>query len=77
MNTVLTSKEIYFATMKCYPRFIDETYRMTGRLYFDRYWWTTRQAGCYLFIIGSFEYEMKHIDNQIADNSGFDSGYFG
>ena len=39
------SDEIYFATMKCYTRFINETHQMTGRLYFDRYWWTTRQAG--------------------------------
>ena len=27
------SDEIYIATMKCYSRFIDETYRMTGKLY--------------------------------------------
>ena len=32
------SDEIYFATMKCYPRFIDETFKMTGKLHFDRYW---------------------------------------
>ena len=49
--------EIYFATIKCYPRFISETYQMTGKLYFDRYWWTTRQAGCHLFRIGELEYE--------------------
>lgn len=60
------SDEIYFATMKCYTRFIDETYRMTGKLYFDRYWWTTRQAGCHLFRIGELEYEMKHIDGDIV-----------
>ena len=58
------SDEIYFDTMKCYTRFIDETYRMTGRLYFDRYWWTARQAGCHLFRIGALEYEMKHTDNK-------------
>ncbi len=60
------SDEIYFATMKCYTRFIDETYKMTGKLYFDRYWWTTRQAGCHLFRIGELEYEMKHIDDKIV-----------
>ena len=60
------SDEIYFATMKCYTRFIDETYRMTGKLYFDRYWWTTRQAGCHLFRIGELEYEMKHIGDDIV-----------
>lgn len=60
------SDEIYFATMKCYTRFIDETYKMTGRLYFDRYWWTARQAGCHLFRIGELEYEMKHLDDKIV-----------
>ena len=60
------SDEIYIATMKCYTRFIDETYHMTGKLYFDRYWWTTRQAGCHLFRIGELEYEMKHIDDSIV-----------
>ena len=60
------SDEIYFDTMKCYTRFIDETYQMTGKLYFDRYWWTTRQAGCHLFRIGELEYEMKHIDGNIV-----------
>ncbi len=56
--------EIYFSTMKCYTRFIDETYKMTGRLYFDRYWWTARQAGCHLFRIGELEYEMKHLEDK-------------
>lgn len=60
------SDEIFFATMKCYTRFIDETYKMTDSLYFDRYWWTTRQAGCHLFRIGTLEYEMKHIDDQVV-----------
>lgn len=56
------SDEVYFATMKCFPRFIDETYKMTGSWSFDRYWWTTRQAGCHLFRIGELEYEMKYIE---------------
>ena len=55
------SDEIYFDTMKCYTRFIDETCRMTGKLYFDRYWWTIRQAGCHLFRIGALEYEIKYV----------------
>lgn len=58
------SDEIYFDTMKCYTRFINETYKMTGRLTFDRYWWTARQAGCHLFRIGQLEYEMKHIGDK-------------
>lgn len=60
------SDKIYFYTMKCYTRFINETYKMTGRFYFDRYWWTARQAGCHLFRIGELEYEMKHIDDKIV-----------
>ncbi len=58
--------KIYFDTMKCYTRFIDETYKMTGKLYFDRYWWTTRQAGGHLFRIGELEYEFKHIDDNVV-----------
>ncbi len=58
--------ESYFDTMKCYTRFINETYIITGRLYFDRYWWTARQAGCHLFRVGEIEYEMKHIDDKIV-----------
>ena len=60
------SDKIYFDTMKCYTRFINETYKMTGRLYFDRYWWTARQAGGHLFRIGELEYEMKHIDDKFV-----------
>lgn len=49
---------IYFDTMKCYTRFISETYEITGKLFFDRFWWTTRQAGFHLFRIGELEYEI-------------------
>ena len=58
--------DIYFATMRCFTRFIDETYKMTGRFCFDRYWWTTRQVGCHLFRIGELEYEIKHIDKNVV-----------
>ena len=58
------SDEIYYATMKCYSRFIEETYKRTGRYYFDRDWWTTRQAGCHLFRIGELEYERIEKDGQ-------------
>ena len=54
--------EIFFDTMKCFTRFIDETYKMTGKLCFDRYWWTTRQVGCHLFRIGELEYEIKQTE---------------
>lgn len=55
---------IYFDTMKCYPRFIGETYRMTGRFCFDREWWTVRQAGGCLFCIGALEYEIAETDQK-------------
>lgn len=60
------SDEIYFSTMRCFPRFIAETYKMTGEFCFDRYWWTTRQVGCHLFRIGELEYEIKHTENETA-----------
>lgn len=53
------SDEVYVETMKCYTRFISETYRMTGRYYFDRHWWTVCQAGGHLYRIGELEYELK------------------
>lgn len=62
------SDEVYVETMKCYTRFINETYRMTGRYYFDRQWWTARQAGGHLYRIGELEYELKCLDNkQVID----------
>ena len=43
------SDEIYIATMKCYSRFIDETYHMTGKLYFDRSILTTVSLSVFIF----------------------------
>ena len=60
------SEEIFIATMKCFTRFIDETYRMTGEWCFDRWWWTTRQVGCHLFRIGELEYEIKPVDDDVV-----------
>lgn len=58
------SDEVYVETMKCYTRFINETYRMTGRYYFDRQWWTAREAGGHLYRIGELEYELKRLEGQ-------------
>lgn len=55
---------IYFATMKCFSRCIEETYKETGEFRFDRYWWTTRQVGCHLFRIGELEYEIEPLKNE-------------
>lgn len=56
--------EIYNATMKCYTRFLRETWDRTGAWEFDRYWWTARQAGCHLFRIGELEYEIKQAEGR-------------
>ncbi len=55
-------EKIFFDTMKCFTRFINETFKMTGKLSFDRYWWITRQVGCHLFRIDQLEYEMKQTE---------------
>lgn len=59
------SDDTFFATMRCFTRFIDETYIMVGEFCFDRYWWTSRQVGCHLFRIGELEYEMKQMDKEV------------
>lgn len=56
---------IFFSTMRCFTRFINETYKMTGTLCFDRYWWTARQVGCHLFRIGELEYEIRPTDKNV------------
>lgn len=58
------SDDVYYATMRCFTRFIDETNKMIGHLSFDRYWWTARQIGCHLFRIGELEYEIKPTDKE-------------
>lgn len=55
-------EKIFFDTMKCFTRFINETFKMTGIFSFDRYWWTTRQVGCHLFRIDELEYEIKQTE---------------
>ena len=52
---------VFFNTMKCFTRFLEETEKRTGKLVFDRGWWTYRQLSMQLFRIGELEYEMvKH-----------------
>lgn len=71
------SDEIYFATMGCYTRFLGETLERTGRLDFDRWWWTVRQAGFQLFRVGDLEYEIvrsekeTYIDMHIPSDADF------
>lgn len=48
---------VFTDTMKCFPRFLDECLEKTGRMFFDRGWWTYRQISMSLFRIGALEYE--------------------
>lgn len=51
-------ESIYWDTMGCFPRFLAECRRKTGRIFFDRDRWTWRQTGMALFRIGALEYEL-------------------
>lgn len=52
------SEQIFFDTMGCFSRFIEECRVITGAYAFDREWWTGRQISGNLFRIGELEYEM-------------------
>lgn len=52
-------EDIYFETMKCFPRFIREHKASYGYYGFDRAWWAYRQLSMTLFKIGELEYEFK------------------
>ncbi len=60
------SENIYMATMKCFTRFIDESYVKNGAYIFDRGWWTVRQISVKLFRIGELEYELINWNNEPA-----------
>lgn len=65
-NKLGIDKKIYFDTFKCFRRFIDETYEMTGKVIFDRYFWTYRQTELKLFRIGELEFEICDIEKVIS-----------
>lgn len=58
------SDSIYFATMKCFSRFINECKEITNQEAFDRHWWVARQLNMQLFRIGELEYEI--LDKEIS-----------
>lgn len=60
------SDRIFLDTMGCYRRFLGEAVKKTGRLYFDRGWWTYRQLSMVLFRVGVLEYELVSGKNEIA-----------
>lgn len=50
--------EIYYATMACFTRFLEETRRRTGKWYYDRAFWSYRQTSMVIYRIGELEYEL-------------------
>lgn len=50
---------VFYDTMGCFPRFMEECRQITGAYAFDREWWTARQVSGNLFRIGELEYEMR------------------
>lgn len=53
------SQDVFYDTITCFPRFIEETKRRTGVACFDRQWWTWRQSSMRLFRFGELEYEFN------------------
>lgn len=58
------AETVYVDTMKCFSRFLRECEQKNGRMFFDRGWWTYRQASMGLFRIGALEYEFDEHEGQ-------------
>lgn len=58
------SDEIFFATMKCFTRFVEEHENSFGYYGFDRDFWTSRQLAMKLFRIGELEYELRETEKE-------------
>lgn len=51
-------EQIYFDTMCCFSRFVNEHKESYGSYGFDRDWWTARELSLKEFRLGELEYEM-------------------
>lgn len=60
------SSEIYIATLKCFPRFIEEHFESYGTYGFDRDFWTMREISGHLFRLGALEFELTVEDGAKA-----------
>ncbi len=58
------SKEIFTATMKFFPRFLQDYMDKHGRYRFVWAWWAVRQLSMLEYRIGELEYEMKIEDDR-------------
>ncbi|MEG1926425.1 MAG: acyltransferase domain-containing protein [Ruthenibacterium sp.] len=57
---------VFLDTMACFSRFLKETLAKTGRLSFDRGFWTWRALSLSLYRLGTLEFECLHLPNDIA-----------
>lgn len=58
-------EQIFIDTMKCFPRFVKETYEKTGVITFDRFSWTWRQLSMQLYRLGTLEFELAKVPVRI------------
>lgn len=58
------SDRVFFDTMGCFTRFIEECREITGSRAFDREWWTARQVSGKLFRLRALEYEMIYNEDK-------------
>ncbi len=56
---------IFFDTMKCFSRFVNEHKQSFGVYGFDRAWWTYRQLSLVLFRVGELEYGFRDDQQEI------------
>ncbi len=54
--------KIFLDTMGCFPRFLRETHRRTGKWCYDRAFWSWRQSSGILFRLGTLEFECHRLD---------------
>lgn len=64
---------IFLDTMGCFRRFLCEAERRTGKMWFDRGWWTWRQLSMRIFRIGELEYELYDDPHAVAMHIPSDS----
>lgn len=67
-------EDVYLATMLCLPRFLRETYEITGRWGYDRGFWTWRQTGRLLFRLGELEFEYRLAERNEPLPEGLQAG---
>lgn len=65
--------DIFLDTLGCFRRFLFEAERRTGKMWFDRGWWTWRQLSMRIFRIGQLEYELSGDSHSVSIHIPSDS----